>query len=288
MSPLTLPPGFRAYEGGSLGFRLGLAPGWDEAGPPGPSGANFKDPSQQGALLVHFEQAVAKDLDSAAAVVMTELTGGSGARSGKQEKVTLSGRSARRVTGSFAAGGTTAQIDAIVTLDGDRAWVLALAGPADRVAADRGDFEQMAATFRLSAVRPSAPAHVALDLEAPHFRELDRIKGAVVVNFFATWCGPCREEMPLLEQRQKRANGRFTVLAVNTRDDASAVPSFLKQVGVSFPLAYDRDGRLSDAYQLFGVPQTFFLDAGHVVRDESAGPLTSESLERGLRKAGAA
>ena len=150
------------------------------------------------------------------------------------------------------------------------------------------DFEQMAATFRLSAVRPSAPAHVALDLEAPRFAELDRIKGAVVVNFFATWCGPCREEMPLLAQRQKRANGRFTVLAVNTRDDASAVPSFLKQVGVSFPLAYDRDGRLSDAYQLFGVPQTFFLDARHVVRDESAGPLTPESLERGLRKAGAA
>jgi len=109
-----------------------------------------------------------------------------------------------------------------------------------------------------------------------------------VVNFFASWCAPCREEMPLLAQRAKAAGGRFTVLGMDTQDDASRVPDFLKGLGVGFPIGYDRDGRLSQAYLLPGVPGTFFLDSRHVVRDLVYGPLTAESLQHGLRAAGMA
>ena len=237
-------------------------------------------------MLVHFEQAAAPDLDAAAAVIMTELTGGSGAGGASQQAVRLAGLPARRVMGSFQAGGTTQQIDALVTVEGGRVWAVVLAGPPERVTADRSDFETMATTFRLGAVRPSAPARVALGLVAPGFKELDRIKGPVVLNFFATWCGPCRQEMPLLAERARRASGRFTVLAVNTRDDPAAVPGFLKELGVDFPVAYDRDGKLGEAYQLIGVPQTFFLDGKHVVRDSPIGPLSPDTLDQGLRKAG--
>jgi thiol-disulfide isomerase/thioredoxin len=166
--------------------------------------------------------------------------------------------------------------------------VLALAGPEDRVAADGAAFDHMRASFQLTERHPSLPAQVAEDPPAPAFPELDRIKGPVVLNFFATWCGPCRQEMPLLAQRAKASHGRFTVLGMDTQDDASQVPAFLKSLGVSFPTGYDRDDRLSREYLLPGVPATFFLDGKHVVRNLVYGPLTADSLAQGLQAAGAA
>lgn len=281
----SLPPDFTRFDGGELGFEIGLAPGWEESGRD-PAGINFTDPTKGGAMLVHFERAAAADLDAATGMLMFELTGGGGAAGGSQSQVRLDGLPARRVRGGFEAAGVRQEIEAIVAVDHGLVWAVVLAGPAARVSADQEDFNRMAATFHLAATRPSPPARIQLGQPAPAFPELDRIKGPVVVNFFATWCAPCRQEMPMLAQRAGQAGNRFTVLVVNTQDDASKVPGFLKDLGVSFAhVGYDRDGQLTQAYQLPGVPGTFFLDAKHVVRDWVFGPLTSESLDRGLRTA---
>lgn len=281
-----LPPGYRLFDGGPLGFQIGLAPDWEQAGDRAPDGVNFTDPSRRGAMLVHFGRAQTRDLNVAAGAVMFDLTGGSGAVGGSQTSTTLAGRPAREIRGSFYAAGASQQIEAVVMMDGDVAWVLALAGPPERLAADQADFDQMRSTFRLLANRPSPPARVALGQPAPDFPELAKIKGPVVLNFFATWCAPCREEMPLLAQRAKTSQGRFTVLVVNTQDDATKVPGFMKELGITLTLGYDRDGRLTEAYLLPGVPATFFLDSKHVVRNLVYGPLTSDSLATGLKAAG--
>jgi cytochrome c biogenesis protein CcmG, thiol:disulfide interchange protein DsbE len=284
----SLPAGFHLFDGGALGFQIGLAPGWEESGRD-PSGVNFTSPSKGAAMLVHVERAASADLDAATGMIMFELTGGSGAAGGSESHVQLGGLPARRVRGGFDAAGATQQIDALVAIDHGLVWAVVLAGQAQRVGTDMPDFEKMTTTFRLQATRPSPPTRIQLGLPAPGFPELDRVKGPVVVNFFATWCGPCRQEMPMLSQRASQAGGRFTVLVVDTQDDATKVPGFLKELNVSFAnVAYDRDGSLTQSYQLPGVPDTFFLDAKHVVRDWVFGPVTAQSLDKGLKAAGAA
>jgi len=286
--PPRLPAGYSLYEAAQVGFRFGLAPGWRQAAAPAPDGVSFTDPSGRGSLLVHVGHARSSDLDTATGAVLFDLTGGGGAAGGDETRTTLAGRQARRVRGGFTAAGATQRIEAVVMIEGGRAWALALAGPGDSVSADEAELDRMRASFQLLTGRPALPAQVAVDAPAPGFAELDRTKGPVVLNFFASWCGPCREEMPLLAERARSAHGRFSVLGMDTQDDASHVPAFLKQLGVSFPTGYDRDGHLAQAYQLPGVPGTFFLDSQHVVRDLVYGPLTADTLQQGLHAAGMA
>lgn len=218
---------------------------------------------------------------------MFDLTAGSGASGAAQSLSTLAGRQARVVQGSFQSGGKPQLIKAVIAVDSGLVWVLALAGPPESVTPVVSDFDRMRSTFKLLPRHPSPPAHAAVGEQAPDFPELRQIRGAVALNFFATWCGPCREEMPLLAERARSSRGRFTLLAVDTQDDASKVPGFMKELGLSLPVGYDRDGRLTQAYMLPGVPATFFLDSKHVIRQLVYGPLTPQSLAQGLKAAGA-
>jgi len=91
---------------------------------------------------------------------------------------------------------------------------------------------------------------------------LEQWKGQVVlVNFWATWCGPCRKEMPLLEQIYQRYKGLgFTLLAVNVEDDSEGAERWLKQTPVSFPVLFDRDNAISRLYEVPAMPSTVIID----------------------------
>lgn len=91
---------------------------------------------------------------------------------------------------------------------------------------------------------------------------LEQWKGQVVlVNFWATWCGPCRKEMPLLEQIYQRYKGLgFTLLAVNVEDDSEAAERWLKEVPVSFPVLFDPDNQVSGLYEVLAMPSTVIID----------------------------
>jgi thiol-disulfide isomerase/thioredoxin len=97
---------------------------------------------------------------------------------------------------------------------------------------------------------------------------LDSLKGQIVlVNFWASWCGPCRKEMPILEQlnRQYRNKG-VTLLGVNVEPDSAAATDWLKATPVSFPILFDRDSKVSKLYQVEGMPNTVILDRKGNVR----------------------
>jgi thiol-disulfide isomerase/thioredoxin len=81
-----------------------------------------------------------------------------------------------------------------------------------------------------------------------------------VVNLWASWCAPCKREMPLLERvyRKYRSSG-LIVLGVNVNDSPSDARSFVRAIGVTYPVARDVSGRLSDRIGLFGLPETAFV-----------------------------
>ena len=97
---------------------------------------------------------------------------------------------------------------------------------------------------------------------------LAQYKGNVVmINFWASWCGPCRQEMPLLETIYKKYNKMgFTMLGVNVEPDSNAANDWLKATPVSFPILYDRDSKVSKLYDVGGMPSTVIIDRSGKVR----------------------
>ena len=97
---------------------------------------------------------------------------------------------------------------------------------------------------------------------------LSSLKGKVVlINFWATWCGPCRKEMPLLEQIQKKyAPLGFTMLGVNVEEDTRLMDTFLKDVPVTFPVLLDPANGVSKLYNVSAMPSTVIVDRKGNVR----------------------
>ena len=98
--------------------------------------------------------------------------------------------------------------------------------------------------------------------------KLSELRGQVVmVNFWASWCGPCRQEMPLLEQLYQRYQPMgFTLLGVNVEEDSAAANKVLKEIPVSFPILYDNQNSVSENYQVRAMPSTFLIDRDGNIR----------------------
>ncbi len=92
--------------------------------------------------------------------------------------------------------------------------------------------------------------------------KLSELRGQVVmINFWASWCGPCRQEMPLLEQIYQRYQPLgFTLLGVNVDEDRQAAQALLKEIPVTFPVLFDSDNVVSEAYGLEAMPSTIMVD----------------------------
>ncbi len=97
---------------------------------------------------------------------------------------------------------------------------------------------------------------------------LAQYRGQVVmINFWASWCGPCRQEMPLLESIYKKYGKMgFTMLGVNVEPDSNAANEWLKATPVSFPILYDKDSKVSKLYDVEGMPSTVIIDRSGKLR----------------------
>ncbi len=92
--------------------------------------------------------------------------------------------------------------------------------------------------------------------------KLSELRGQVVLlNFWASWCGPCRQEMPLLEKLHKRYSALgFTVLGVNVEEDPRKAKTLLKDISVSFPILFDTSNKVSKQYKVSAMPSTIMID----------------------------
>jgi peroxiredoxin len=95
----------------------------------------------------------------------------------------------------------------------------------------------------------------------------------VLLNFWATWCGPCEEEMPSMERLHRGlAAERFSLLAVSVDDDAAAVEAFRARLGLTFPILLDPDETAARLYQTTGYPESILIDAAGRVVERYVGP----------------
>lgn len=118
---------------------------------------------------------------------------------------------------------------------------------------------------------------------------LSKLEGRpVLINFWATWCGPCREEFPALVRMYKKYQGKgLVVLGVNYQDPNSdtGVLTFMKDTLVNFPVVRDTSGRVGQQYRVDGLPTSYFVDRKGIVRDVVVGgPMTDVFLDKEFAK----
>jgi len=132
----------------------------------------------------------------------------------------------------------------------------------------------------------TAPALVLKDLQGREHRLADYRGKVLVLNFWATWCEPCREEMPAFNRlKAKMAQAPFAIVAVNMAEGESRIGEFLKQVPVDFPILLDRDGAVSKAWRVRLLPYTVVLGPDLRIHYTALGELdwSSPEIEAKLR-----
>lgn len=142
-----------------------------------------------------------------------------------------------------------------------------------------------------SDVGHAAPDFLLQTLEGGTLRLSDLRGQPVLVNFWASWCTPCREEMPrIVRAYAAHRGGGLQIVAVDLQENAGQVRSFASEFGMTFPIAIDRTGAVASAWRIGGpvkgIPSSYFIDAGGIVRARVFGPLTAQALSKNLATIG--
>jgi peroxiredoxin len=119
-------------------------------------------------------------------------------------------------------------------------------------------------------------------------RQLDDYRGRIVwINFWATTCGPCRQELPEIQRLADQiGQQRLVVLEVNQRESAGRAEDYWREIGLHLPILLDTDGDVSQQYRLQGLPYNFFVDEEGVLRSFKAGFLTEDEMRARLAEVG--
>ncbi len=137
----------------------------------------------------------------------------------------------------------------------------------------------------------AAPAFTLAKLDGSGELALESLRGKVVVlNFWASWCGPCKDETPLLQKGWERWQGKDVVfVGIDVKDFRGDARSFVRKFGVTYPNVYDGKGSTVGRYGVTGFPETYFIDARGRVVYRIAGPVDEASeLDDGIERALAA
>lgn len=114
--------------------------------------------------------------------------------------------------------------------------------------------------------------------------KLSDLKGKkVMVNFWATWCPPCKKEMPEMEQFYQESGDQITILAVNI-DPQLDVQKFVDENNITFPILLDEDDAVNQAYQTLTIPTTYFIDSKGIIQHTFFGSMTLDDMEKWTNK----
>ncbi len=166
---------------------------------------------------------------------------------------------------------------AVTVIAGAILWLRAPSGTPNAVAIDTAGQAGDAAP----APEPGSPApdFTLQATDGTQYRLSDLRGHPVLINFWATWCGPCREEMPAFEaEYHARTDAGLIVLAVNVREGPNLVGGFIKRLGVTFPVLLDPSGSVSDRYRVHALPTTVLVTPDGVIDGIRTGAYTKKLL----------
>jgi cytochrome c biogenesis protein CcmG/thiol:disulfide interchange protein DsbE len=132
----------------------------------------------------------------------------------------------------------------------------------------------------VASVGKPAPDFDTVDLKG-NVWSLSKLKGQVVfINFWATWCSPCREEMPSMQKLYAMLpKDKFTMIALFNKDNPADVKNFVTKLGITMPILSDEYNFAGTKYGLTGVPETFIIDKQGIIREKFIGPAEWDSPE---------
>ncbi|MHA0857229.1 peroxiredoxin family protein [Paenibacillus sp. CMAA1364] len=133
----------------------------------------------------------------------------------------------------------------------------------------------------------NAPDFELMDLKGKPVKLSDYKGKKVIINFWATWCPPCRAEMPHMEKIYEEYGDDVIVLAVNltnTESKASDVHTFVEKFELTFPIVLDEKGYVSDTYRIIAYPTSYFVDTQGVIQEIFQGAINYDMMTKALSK----
>ena len=117
---------------------------------------------------------------------------------------------------------------------------------------------------------------------------LNTLKGKIlVINFWASWCSPCKEEAPAIESSWTKYRSKgVEFIGINIMDDKNSAIKYLTEIESSYINAIDKDGKLAVDFGISGVPETLFVDPNGIIVDKYIGPLTEDLIDKFISKIG--
>jgi peroxiredoxin len=150
-----------------------------------------------------------------------------------------------------------------------------------RVPVDAADDELAAQP----AVGRLAPDFTLETLDGETFRLGDHLgKTPIVLNYWATWCGPCRREIPVLQAAHEHYEGDILFLGVDQGEDPAVVQAYVDEMGMTFTIPMDAEQAAAERYNIHGLPTTFFIDRDGIIRVVWSGEMNSVTLAENIAK----
>lgn len=131
-----------------------------------------------------------------------------------------------------------------------------------------------------------APDFTVYDAEGNEVKLSDFLGKPVVLNFWASWCGPCKSEMPDFEEKYRELGESVQFLMINLTDGSGetleSASSFIAEQGYTFPVFYDTASMAANTYGIRSIPTTFFIDAEGYAIAQATGAISGETLQKGI------
>lgn len=109
-------------------------------------------------------------------------------------------------------------------------------------------------------------------------------KKAIILNFWATWCPPCKQEMPLLQKYYGIYKNEIEIIAVNMQEDPALVKNWINDFGITYTVLLDPSEQVKSLYNIYAKPTTYFIDKNGIIRAKKLGQLTEDELSANIRE----
>lgn len=130
-----------------------------------------------------------------------------------------------------------------------------------------------------------APDFIVYDKDGNEVKLSDYFGKPIVLNFWASWCGPCKMEMPDFDEKNKELGDEVQFLMINAtggRETLETAKQFIEKSGYTFPVFYDAEQQAAMTYQVYSLPTTYFINADGEVTAYATGAINSEILQKGI------